>query len=179
MSYSAWSWKDVEYRLLEAAETLMLLPKAPGPKVFGNTWPSVAKDWAAYGSEPSRYHRRPDRDAIARMDATWEWVNGQLSEPDRKFVYAWARTKVARGSRLADYAEKTGMNDRTMRRRVTRIFKQIAGNLNRLHTIRPVMPVDHVSGIAHISRQKPVACMARANHWRADDAKPRHIQATS
>ena len=33
-------------RLVEGLRTLMLMPSRPGPRMFGNHWPTHAHDWA-------------------------------------------------------------------------------------------------------------------------------------
>ncbi len=175
MTYQAWTEKDVEHRVLEAAETLMLLPAAKGPQAFGSSMPAYVQDWQAYNSEPSRYRARASRDAIARMPETWEWINTFLGEEDRKLVYAWAWVKTRKGKSINDFASREGMNNRTLRRRITSIFKNVAGNLNRLHAVRLKVSVDHVSEIGEEMNPETVSSVNYATHWMAPDAKPRHL----
>lgn len=173
--YIAWTAKDVEYRVLEAAETLMLLPAAKGPQAYGTAMPGYVQDWHAYASEPSHYKRRPSRDALDRMPETWGWINAFLTEPDRKLVYAWAWVKVRRGKTINDFASREGMDNRTLRRTMTRIFNGIAGNLNRLHAARLKISVDGVSELTAEIDPEQVSSVKYAKHWRAPDAKPRHL----
>lgn len=175
MNYEAWSAKAVEERVIEAAETLMLLPNVKGPQAFGSSMPTPVKDWEAYGSEPSRYKSRPSRDAIDRMPETWEWINRLPEQADRVLLYAWAWVKVRRGRSISDFASRDGMNVRTLRRQISRICQDIAGELNRLHAVRLKVAVDLVSEVEAEIDPEQVSSVTYANHWRAADAKPRHL----
>ena len=41
-----WDGPHVGKRLVDGLRTLMLMPMPRGPRVFGNSWPSYAPDWA-------------------------------------------------------------------------------------------------------------------------------------
>ncbi|TPM89848.1 DUF6362 family protein [Mesorhizobium sp. B2-1-3A] len=175
MSYSAWTPKAVEHRLLEAAETLMLLPNVRGPKSYGSAMPAPVREWEAYGSEPSRYKSRPSREAIDRMPETWTWINSLPEQADRVLIYAWAWVKVRRGRSINDFASREGMNNRTLRRQITQVCQQIADDLNRKHMVRLTVVVDVVSEITAEVDPEQISSVTYANHWRAEDAKPRHL----
>ncbi|WP_127524597.1 DUF6362 family protein [Mesorhizobium sp. Z1-4] len=175
MTYHAWTAKDVEHRILEAAETLMLMPGVKGPKAYGSAMPDYVRDWQAYGSEQSRYKRRPSRDAISRMPETWGWINTLLKESDRKLIYAWAWVKVRRGVAVNDFASREGMNSRTLRRTITRLCQRMANDLNRTVRVRFTPPMDGVSEIGLEADPNAVSSVNYASHWMAPDAKPQHL----
>jgi hypothetical protein len=175
VKYEAWTAKAVEYRLLEAAETLMLMPNIRGPQSYGSAMPAPVQEWEAYGAEPSSYKSRPSRNAIDRMPETWTWVNGLSEQDDRVLIYAWAWVKSRRGRSINEFATREGMNNRTLRRQITRICQQIADDLNRKHQVRLTVVVDDVSEIAAESDPEQISSVTYANHWRTEDAKPRHL----
>lgn len=174
-AYREWTAKTVEHRVVEAAETLMLMPKVQGPKAYGNAMPQPLKEWEQYGSEPSRYVSRPSRDAIDRMPETWTWINGLPVADDRRLLYAWAWVKARRGKKIADFASREGMNARTLRREISRICQVIANDLNRNHIVRLNNRVDVVSEIPDEVDPEQISSVKYASHWMAPDAKPRHI----
>jgi len=175
LTYQAWTAKAVEGRVLEAAETLMLLPNVKGPQPYGSAMPTPVKEWEAYGSEPSRYKSRPSRDAIDRMPETWSWINALSSQDDRVLLYAWAWVKTRRGRTINDFASREGMNNRTLRRQISRICQDIANSLNRMRHVRLTAAVDTVSEITVEADPEQISSVKYANHWRAEDAKPRHL----
>lgn len=176
MSYTAWTARAVEDRIIEAAETLMLSPNVKGPQQYGSSMPQPVTDWQAYGSEPMRYKRRPSRDALDRMPATWVWINALPSQSDRVLLYSWAWVKVRSGRKIEDFASREGMNVRTLRRAITAICQQIANDLNRMHAVRLNDGVDPVSEIAEEMDPQTVTSVKYASHWRAPDAKPQHLR---
>lgn len=129
MNYTAWTARAVEDRVIEAAETLMLLPNVKGPQAYGSAMPQIVRDWQAYGSEKSGYKRRPSRDAIDRMPEVWEWINALPKQDDRVLLYSWAWVKVRSGSKIQHFASSEGMNVRTLRCAITSMC------VNRLRTI--------------------------------------------
>lgn len=169
--YTAWTARAVEDRVIEAAETLMLLPNTPGPREFGNSMPTVVED----NRVETRYRRRPSRDALDRMPQTWEWINALPKQADRVLLYSWAWVKVRSGRRIDDFASREGMNVRTLRRAITSICQQIANNLNRMHLVRLNDHVDAVSEITEEIVPSTVTSVKYASHWRAPDAKPQHL----
>ncbi|TPJ70474.1 MULTISPECIES: DUF6362 family protein [unclassified Mesorhizobium] len=175
MTYRAWTAKAVEDRVIEAAETLMLLPNVRGPQPYGSAMPTPVKEWEAYGSEPSRYKSRPSRDAIDRMPETWGWINAHPDQSDRVLLYSWAWVKTRRGRSINDFASREGVNVRTLRRQISRICQDIAGELNRLHVVRLKVIVDPVSEITAEVDTDQISSVSYANHWRAEDAKPQHL----
>lgn len=179
MKYEAWTARAVEDRVIEAAETLMLLPDVKGPSAYGCAMPAYVQDWNAYAAEPSRYKRRASREALDRMPETWGWINTFLDEADRRFLYAWAWIKARQGKKIADFASREGMNVRTLRRAVTRLCQRIANELNRNHAVRLNDHVDAVS--ENLVREaadidaEVASDVKYATWWRAPDAKPRHL----
>jgi hypothetical protein len=174
-TYRAWTAKAVEHRVIEAAETLMLMPNVQGPRNFVSLMPETIQDWHAYGSEPSTYKVRPSRDAIGRMPETWSWINAHPSEEDRRLLYAWAWVKTRKGKSVNDFASREGHNNRTLRRQITRICQAIANELNRKHSVRLTIVVDVMSEITAEADPEQISSVKYANHWRTDDAKPRHL----
>jgi energy-converting hydrogenase A subunit M len=90
-------------------------------------------------------------------------------------LYAWAWVKTRTGRKINDFASREGMNSRTLRRQITRICQQIANDLNRLHAVRLTVMVDHVSEITPEADPEQISSVTYATHWRAEDAKPRHL----
>lgn len=169
----AWTAKQVELRLLEAAETLIICPRARGPRRYGNAMPEpVRRANEAYADERTRIRRQPSAAALDRMEECWTWINA-LGEPqDRQLVYRWARAKIGRGRSLKILAMEEGMSDRTLRREISRLCKGIAERLNN----------DGVALICHpgekqlVDQDGPIAdrgeVASNATHWRAADARP-------
>lgn len=157
MKFEAWSAKDVEYRAVEAAETVMLSPRAAGPKVFGNSMPTPVRRWEDYGKDPIRYRRLPSPGALDRMVETWGWINALPDEDDRKLLYHWAWTKVRRGRNVSDLADEQGVNPRTIRRHVTRICQRIANTLNQNGVVGLNNGLDRVSEIPSETASQTVA----------------------
>ena len=175
MNYQAWTAKAVEDRVLEAAETLMLLPGIKGPQTYGSAMPTPVRDWQSYGLEPSTYKRRPSRSALDRMPEVWTWINRLPNQADRVLLYSWAWIKVRSGKKIADFASREGMNVRTLRRSITRICQLIANDLNRMHVVRLNTAIDLVSENQAEPDPETVSSVNYANHWMAPGAKPRHL----
>jgi len=146
--YEVWTHKDVEYRVLEAAETAAVLPR-DGPRQYGRAWPESIGLYAP----DLRVRRRVSPEAITRMEETWGWINTMLVESERRLIYAWAAVKTSTGSRISDFAVREGINSRTLRRSITAIFKKLADNLNRLHRIRLKIEIDELS--ENLVREEP------------------------
>jgi hypothetical protein len=177
MSEGPWTAKAVEYRVVEAAETLMLMPNSWGPQEYGNAMPAIRMEWGDY-REPSRYIRRADRHAIDRMVETWGWVNALRNEADRKLLYAWAWVKGRKGRSVDDFALREGVNSRTLRRSITRICQRIADDLNQNNVVWPNARVDPVSeNLAYEPTDSlPAARPGRSpSHFMAPGAKPFHL----
>ena len=170
LQYEAWTAKDVEYRILEAAETLMLCPNVHVGGSTGSLFNEYKDD---YGPVKTTYKRRPSADALDRMPEVWSWINALPDMADRKLIYAWSYVKVRKGLKLSAFAEKNELNDRTLKRRIVAICQTIANNLNQVLAIRLTMPVDDVSenqaSLVHttITSQK-----CAVTNWRARDGKP-------
>jgi hypothetical protein len=118
---------------------------------------------------------RPSRDAIDRMPETWSWINALSSQDDRVLLYAWAWVKTRRGRTINDFANREGMNNRTLRRQISPICQGIANNLNRMRHVRLIVAVDTASEITVEADPEQISSVKYANHWRAEDAKPRHL----
>lgn len=121
---SAWTAKAVEYRVLEAAETLMLTPNVGGGAA-GSAWP----EYIPHYPRAMKIRIRPSPGALTKMLATWAWINALQSEKDRRLLYAWAWTKTRKGRFLSDFASREGVNSRTLRWTITRICQDIADQL--------------------------------------------------
>ncbi len=131
MKYEAWTWKAVETRVLEMADTLRMMPANKGPKEYGSAMPEVVRRYdESYGFETSRYRESATAANLARMEQVWGWVNGYLNEAQRKVIYAWSWVKVRKGLKIAAFAAENDMSDRMLRREITRLCQIIANNLN-------------------------------------------------
>lgn len=167
-SYEAWTAKDIEYRVLEAAQTAAVLPRA-GPAGLGRAWPEYIGLYAA----DLRIRRRVSPGAISRMEETWSWLNTMLAESERRLVYAWAAVKTDTKGRVSDFAANEGINSRTLRRAVTATCQRIANNLNRQHQNRLTGSIDEVS--ENLVREEPDKRgepHRSPRHMMADGAKP-------
>lgn len=121
---TAWTAKAVEYRVLEAAETLMLTPNVGGGG-GSSSWP----EYIPHYPRAMKIRIRPSPGALTRMTETWSWINALQSERDRRLLYAWAWTKTRKGRFLNDFASREGVNSRTLRYTITRICQAIADQL--------------------------------------------------
>lgn len=180
VTYQAWTHKDIEARVLEAADTLMLMPGEKGPTWAAGAMPDTKPDSfnMGYGAAPARYKRRPEAAAIDRMYETWEWVNALDTEADRKLLYGWAYVKTRRGMKLSRFASENLMNDRKLKRKIDELCQRIANERNRLYLVRFTDGLDVVSENEHNSHQQTVSsesCVRGANHFMTPDAKPRNI----
>ncbi|MGX9145920.1 hypothetical protein [Mesorhizobium sp. 128a] len=139
---SAWTAKAVEYRVLDAAETLMLSPNTyiGGG---GNGWP----DYIPHYPRAMKVKIRPSPGALTKMMETWGWINALPSESDRKLLYAWAWTKTRKGRFLDDFASREGIKTRTLRYAITRICQGIADQLQQRQVPCFEQAVDDVAEI--------------------------------
>jgi len=175
MRYRAWTAKDVEARVLEAAETELALPRPKGPKMFGSSMPEPVRDRReAYGYSQARFRRTPSPGAISRYEIVLGWLM-ILPVIDRATLWYWAIAKVSPRRSLRSFAEEHNINSRTLRRKITSICQTIANNLNRQFAVRLTIPVDHVSEDQADSASETLSSVTYASYWRAPDAKPRHL----
>jgi Domain of unknown function (DUF6362) len=176
-TYQEWTAKDIEHRILEAADTLMLMPGEKGPTWAAGSMPDGKPDSfnMAYGSAPATYKRRPVAAAIDRMYETWRWINELEKAEDRKLLYGWAYVKTRRGMKLSRFASENLMNDRKLKRKIDELCQQIADERNRLYQVRLTVELDSVSENDDNSHQQTVSSEKCATHWRAPDAKPKNI----
>lgn len=175
MTYQAWTHKDVEARVVEAAATLMLMPNVKMPETVQAIWREYKDD---YGKGKTRYRKRPEGAAMDRMYETWGWINALEGEADRKLLYGWACVKARKGAKLKHFALENMMDDRFLKRKIDDLNQQIANNLNRLYLVRLTDGVDPVSENDDNSHQQTVSsesCVRGANHFMTPDAKPRNI----
>lgn len=137
MKYQAWTWKAVEGRVLEMADTLRLMPKHKGPKEYGSAMPeAVRRHEEAYGSDTAHSKETASAANLERMEQVWTWVNSYLSEPERKLIYAWSWVKVRKGMKIAAFAAENDMSDRMLRREIVKLCSIIANNLNQITLVR-------------------------------------------
>ncbi|CAH2399194.1 hypothetical protein [Mesorhizobium ventifaucium] len=120
---TAWTAKAVEYRVLEAAETLMLTPNVGG--AGGSAWP----EYIPHYPRAMKIRIRPSPGALSRMTETWGWINAHPIEENRRLLYAWAWQKTKRGRFLNDFASREGIKTRTLRDKITKICQSIADAL--------------------------------------------------
>jgi len=168
--FQAWTIKAVENRVIEAAETLMLCPRAHGPAGIHNSMPDTVLDQhAAYGASRPRYRRTPTPGALDRMETCWEWINALPEQAERELLYEWARIKCGKGCTLAVLAKIKGYTERGLRRKITRICAKICQKLN----------AAHIANTETVSKKwgpdKPFSRSVEhkhLNHWMHENAKP-------
>jgi len=167
--FQDWTAKAVEHRVLEAAETLMLCPRANGPKVFGSSMPHpLRRPQDAYAADTARYRRRPRAAAIDRMEECWDWINRHPVTGERHLLYNWARTKCASGRSLKALARCEGLSERMLRREISRICRIIAEQLNAAQKAN-----------LHGDGDRPTEATVKSSektdyqqYWRAHNARP-------
>lgn len=168
-----WTAKAIEHRILEAADTLALCPKALGPKAFGNSMPESPRlQRDAYATNTPRYRRRPSAGSMDRMEECWTWINALDEMQDRRLVYGWAWAKSSRGRSLKVLAMAEGMSDRTLRREIIRICEAIAQRLNGNHIPQRPVSVDDRSPDAREADETIQPDRSYDTHWRAQNARP-------
>ncbi len=137
MKYAAWTWKAIEARIIEMADTLRLVPAHYGPREFGSPAIETVKSYEeAYGFHAARYSETASAASLGRMEEVFGWINGYLCEADRKLIYAWSWVKVRSGMKISAFAAENDLSDRMLRREITRICQLIANDLNRRMLVR-------------------------------------------
>jgi len=172
VTYQAWTAKQVELRILEAAETCLRLPPVKGPQIYGNNMPEpVRRQIEAYGSNKPKYRRNIDRSAIARMEETWGWINSYLSEADRHVVYGWSYAKKHKRRSLGRFARENHYSVRTLYRVTRKICSQIAEKLNNVHA--PNLTMADFDRKMHANQLKSkISVQPNQLYWMAPGAKP-------
>lgn len=175
MSFNEWSSKGVELRILEAAETDLAMPKPRGPKMFGSAMPEPVREREdAYGYHGTRVRRTPSPGSLDRYGQTLDFVNYCIEDPlDRRFLWFWAIAKVNPGRSVNRFAQENGINNRTLRRRVTALCSRIADFLNRNHTVRLNVASGDLSDF--LVREEPDEVPEPPSHptyWNDDGRKP-------
>ena len=137
MKYEAWTWKAIEARILEMADTLRMMPAYRGPKQYGSAMPEVVRRYdEAYGFETARYRESASAANLGRAEEVWSWINALQSEADRKLLYAWSWVKVRKGMKIAAFAAENDLSDRMLRRQIQHHCQVIANDLNRRVLVR-------------------------------------------
>ncbi|KQS83435.1 hypothetical protein [Rhizobium sp. Leaf383] len=173
MKFTDWTAKGVEERILEMAEALRLSPGVKGPREFGNAMPSPVRPAdEGYGYSPAYYRKNASAGALSRMSEAWDWINALPEMTDRKLMYAWSFVKVRKGMKIAAFAAENDMNDRMLRRSITKLCQHIANDLNRKAAIRLTVTDLQVSENQRDIASSTVTSESRVNHWRDKDAKP-------
>lgn len=173
MKYEAWTWKAVEARILEMADTLRISPAVRGPKQFGSAMPEpVRRHDDAYGYQTARYRESASAASLSRMHEVWHWINALPIEADRKLIYAWSWVKVRRGMKISRFAAENDMNDRMLRREIVRVCQQIANNLNQIMLVRLNNQDCELSENQQEHTSTTVSSEKCATHWIASDGKP-------
>lgn len=178
-AYATWTYEHVRDRIVEAADTLIMNPAAPGPYLIGSSLFNEYKDGYVAG-EATRVRILPSPGALARMEETWTWINSILEQDDRKLVYEYGFIMTRKGYTIAGWCEHNGWIRRTFERAVNRACQQIANDLNRKHRVRLTMAFDVVSQITAKDTPSDVASDNRAPvmrqpYYRAEGATPAHI----
>lgn len=163
---NAWTGKDVEQLLIEAAKTLQLCPNVRGPVWSQPSMWSEYKDGYAHPKK-TKVKLLPGRDAISRMEATWDWVNELPDEELRQILYGWSRAWARKGDSVEKFAARSGISYRTLRRRVERGCSIIAYNLRQKKYVRLTM-----ADFKPESRANHPTLKKYALHWMAPGAKP-------
>lgn len=178
MNYEAWTWKAVEGRVLEMADTIRMMPRAKGPKVYGSAMPEAVQSFSeAYGSEAARYRESASAASLARSEQVWGWINSYLDEPARKLLYAWSWVKVRKGMKISAFAARNDMNDRMLRRSIQSHCQIIANNLNRIMLVRlnsEDCDLSENEGEGDQSDVTSNSCERSPRSWMEWDAKPIH-----
>lgn len=176
MNYEAWTWKAIEIRIIEMADTLRVLPADRGPKQFGSAMPEVVRRHdEAYGFDAARYRESASAAELGRMEECFGWINSYLDEAGRKLIYAWSWVKVRKGMKIHAFAAQNDMNDRMLRRQIQHYCQIIANGLNRIMLTRLNSEDCGLSENEGESDQSDVTskkCERSAPHWMAPDAKP-------
>jgi len=173
MNYEAWTWKAIEGRIIEMADTLRMTPAVSGPANFVSLMPEVVREQQeSYGYSTAGYSHRASPGALDRMVEVWEWVNTYLDEADRKIIYAWSWVKVRKGMRIGRFAYENELDDRNLRRKIKKCCQQIANNLNRIMFVRLNSEDCGVSENEGESDQSDVSPKKCATHWMESDARP-------
>ncbi len=176
MKYEAWTWKAVEARVIEMADTLRMVPGCYGPREFGSPAIEAVKSYEeAYGFHTARYRESASAANLGRMEECFGWINGFLGEADRKLIYAWSWVKVRSGMKISAFAAENDFSDRMLRREITRICQLIANNLNRIVFVRLNSDDCAVSENQPELDQSDVTskkCERSAPHWMTADARP-------
>lgn len=151
MEYRAWTAKQVEDWILEAAATELALPRLRGPKTFGSAMPTPVRDRQdAYGYHTTKVRRVPEPGAVDRYPKVLDWLNHHLEQPfDRQFLWFWALAKANPNRSVNKFASENQVNLRTLRRAIARHCQEIANGLNRKHEIRLTIQFDGLSEIPH------------------------------
>lgn len=176
MKFEDWTAKAIELRILEMADTLRLSPKVKGPQEYGSSQPEVVREAGeGYGYSAAWYKPRASGAALGRMEAVWSWINALPDQDDRKLIYAWSWVKVRKGMKLSAFAAENDMNDRMLRREITRLCQVIANNLNQNHLVRlnseDLQVSENQPDIA-TTKVTSESCDREPRHWIAPGAKP-------
>ncbi|WP_082537400.1 MULTISPECIES: HNH endonuclease signature motif containing protein [unclassified Aureimonas] len=172
-------------RFVEAADTFAHLgPEYTGPSLMRSVWPTYASTTlgghdVGYGGNGQRVIYRPNSAAVSRAEeVVSQWVPTIRQQDDRVLAGAWAQCLAA--PRIAgswrSYCREKRLNRTTADRHVFSAFHSVAVGLSKnsqmLHEpdwVR-LVPRFPISGTDIDMVAERVT--ERANHWRADDAKP-------
>ncbi len=178
MTYAAWTWKAVEGRVLEMADTMRKIPGAYGPKQFGSpSIDAVDSHEEAYGYNAATYRLSASAAELGRMEEVWGWINRYLDEASRKLLYAWSWVKVRKGFKISAFAAENDMNDRMLRRSIQSHCQIIANNLNQVMLVRlnsEDCAVSENEGEHSQSDVTSKSCERSPRSWMDLDAKPIH-----
>ncbi|MGQ3211709.1 MAG: DUF6362 family protein [Shinella sp.] len=121
MTFTDWTAKAVEDRVLEMADTLRKVPAVGDPKVYGSAMPEPVRRFSdAYGGRAARYRETASAGELGRMEKCFDWT-ALPSQSDREFLYAWSWVKVRTGLTIWAFAKKNDMSESTLRRAVKAI----------------------------------------------------------
>ncbi len=172
MTGQNWTSKDVEYLIIEAAQTLSRCESVLAPI---GAKPSLWREYAdGYGKERTKIRLTASSSALSRMEAAWSLINALDSEKIRKALYGWAQAKASSRS-ITKVADREGVPRSTIYRRVAVGCSQIADNLNKKHVLAlTALQNRSISGINSLHSKNYAKRRTRRNprHWMAPGAKP-------
>lgn len=126
---TVWHRESVEARLVEAAQTLRLLPRRDFSTPVLTRWPSLlAECGAAIDDEKERafrLRRRPSAREISRMYETLPWFQLVTEPGKRKVLFARAL-----GVKAADLARRFDISRETVRRWYLEALETVVRKIN-------------------------------------------------
>lgn len=170
MTSQAWTPNDVEYLVVEAAETLQRC-ESVNPPVSAK--PALWNEYVdKYGKERNRIKLVASSSALSRMEATWGLINELPNADIRKALYGWSMAGCRRGDSITKVARRHGVPRSTIYRRVRAGCSQIADNLNKKQAPILTMLQNRPKSVINSLHSKKYETRRNPRYWRAPGAKP-------